>query len=134
MTSKESFERLREVEARLKKWDTLEERDALEKEREQAVRDLIPEIGVKCTICYYSDYRAATVTQVLTERKVAVRLNVTKCLDYFAGNYEILPKLEGAERIFTKRRNGLWIAEGNLSKDGVRLALHYQRHYINPEY
>lgn len=134
MTSKESFERLREVEARLKKWDTLEERDALDKERGQAIRNLVPEVGLKCTICYYSDYRAATVTQVLAERKVAVRFNVTKCLDYFAGDYEILPELEGEEWIFTKRSNGKWIAEDQLSKDGVRLAIHYQRHYINPEY
>lgn len=134
MTSKESFKRLREAEARLKKWDTLKERDALDEERCQAIRNLVPEVGLKCTICYYSDYRAATVTQVLTERKVAVRFNKTKCLDYFAGDYEILPELEGEERIFTKRSNGKWIAEGQLSKDGVRLALHYQRHYINPEY
>lgn len=134
MTSKESFERLREIEARLKKWDTLKERDALDEERSQAIRNLVPEVGLKCTICYYSDYRAATVTQVFTERKVAVRFNVTKCLDYFAGDYEILPELRGEDQIFTKRSNGKWIAEGQLSKDGVRLVLHYQRHYINPEY
>lgn len=78
MTSKESFERLHEIEARLKKWDTLEERDALDEERGQAIRNLVPEVGLKCTICYYSDYRAATVTQVLAERKVAVRFNKVK--------------------------------------------------------
>lgn len=134
MTSKESFERLREIEAKLKNWDTLEEREILEKERELAVRNLVPEVGVKCTIVYYSDYRAATVTQVLTDHKIAVRFNATNCKDYFAGNYEILPELEGGEKIFTKRRNGKWIAEGQECRDGVRLALHYQRHYINPEY
>lgn len=134
MTSKESFEKLREAKARMKNWDTLAERDALEEEWKQAIRNLVPEVGVKCTIVYYSDYRAATVTTVLSERKVAVRFNNTKCLDYFAGEYEILPELEGEERIFTKRSNGKWIAEGQLSRDGVRLALHYQRHYINPEY
>ena len=134
MTSKESFERLREVEARLKDWSTLEERDALEKEHDQAIRELVPDVGVKCTIVYYSDYRAATITQVLTSHKIAVRFNATNCIDYFGGRYEILPELEGEERIFIKRRNGKWIADGHLSKDGVRLALHYQRHYIDPSF
>ena len=82
MTSKESFDELHEIEARLKNWETLEERDEMEKEREQAIKDLVPEVGLKCTICYYSDYRAATVTEVITARKVAVRFNATKCLDY----------------------------------------------------
>lgn len=134
MTSKESFENLRQAEERKKHWNTMSERDELEKVREQAIKDLVPEVGVKCTICYYSDYRAATVTQVITDRKVAVRFNETKCLDYYGGKYEILPELEGGERIFTKRRNSLWIAEKHESKDGVRLVLHYQRHYIDPSF
>ena len=134
MTSKESFDKLHEIEVRMKNCETLEERDEMEKEREQAIKNLVPEVGLKCTIVYYSDYRAATVTQVLTGRKIAVRFNATNCVDYFAGNYDILPELEGGEKIFTKRRNGKWIAEGQECRDGVRLALHYQRHYINPEY
>lgn len=98
MTSKESFDELHEIEARLKNWETLEERDEMEKEREQAIKDLVPEVGLKCTICYYSDYRAATVTEVITARKVAVRFNATKCLDYYAGRYNILPELEGGTK------------------------------------
>ena len=134
MTSKESFDKLHEIESRLKEWETLEERDEMEKEREQAIKDLVPEVGLKCTICYYSDYRAATVTEVITARKVAVRFNATKCLDYYAGRYNILPELEGGTKIFTKRSNGKWIQEGQYSCDGVRLALHYQRHYIDPHF
>lgn len=134
MTSKESFDKLHEIESRLKEWETLEERDEMEKEREQAIKDLVPEVGLKCTICYYSDYRAATVTEVITARKVAVRFNATKCLDYYAGRYNILPELEGGTKIFTKRSNGKWIQEGQYSRDGVRLALHYQRHYIDPHF
>ena len=34
MTSKESFDNLHEIESRLKEWETLEERDEMEKERE----------------------------------------------------------------------------------------------------
>ena len=32
--------------------------------------------------------------------------------------------------MFTKRRNGYWVAEGQPYKDGVLLMLHYQNHYI----
>ena len=134
MTSKESFDKLHEIESRLKNWDTFEERDEMEKEREQAIKDLVPEVGLKCTICYYSDYRAATVTDVISARKVAVRFNATECIDYYAGRYNILPELEGGAKIFTKRSNGKWIQEGQYSRDGVRLVLHYQRHYIDPEF
>ena len=134
MTSKESFDELHEIEARLKNWETLEERDEMEKEREQAIKNLVPEVGLKCTICYYSDYRAATVTEVISARKVAVRFNVTKCIDYYAGRYDILPELEGGTKIFTKRSNGKWIQEGQYSRDGVRLMLHYQSHYIDPHF
>ena len=134
MTSKESFDKLHEIESRLKNWDTFEERDEMEKERKQAIKDLVPEVGLKCTICYYSDYRAATVTDVISTRKVAVRFNATECIDYYAGRYNILPELEGGTKIFTKRSNGKWIQEGQYSRDGVRLVLHYQRHYIDPEF
>lgn len=135
ITSKESFEQLRKIEVLIShERDYFKKQSLRDNELRQAIRNLIPEIGMQCTICYYSDYRASTVTQVITDHKVAVRFNETKCLDYYGGEYEILPELEGGERIFTKRRNGLWIAEKHGSKDGVRLALHYQRHYIDPEF
>lgn len=40
MTSKESFDKLHEIEVRMKNWETLEERDEMEKEREQAIKTL----------------------------------------------------------------------------------------------
>lgn len=47
---------------------------------------------------------------------------------------EILPELEEhkEEEIFTKRSNGIWVEEGQSCKDGVRLSLLWQRHYIGP--
>lgn len=102
---------------------------------EQARHALIPYVGLPCTIVYYSDYRAATVSRIITDKKIAVRHNLVKCIDYFAGTYEILPELdEHEEEIFTKRSNGLWCMEGQASRDGVLLMLHYQRHYIDPHY
>lgn len=102
--------------------------------RLQAIKNLVPKLGLGCTICYYSDKRAATVTKIVSPCKIEVTFNQTKCIDYYAGEYEILPELEGDAKVFTKRRNGYWVAEGQSYKDGVLLMLHYQNHYIDPSF
>ncbi len=102
----------------------------------EATKAIVPEVGIGVTIRYWSDRRAATVTRVITPRKIAVKHNKTICKDYFGGEYEILPELDEVfeEQIFTKRSNGLWVAEGQKSKDGVKLSLLYQSHYIDPSF
>lgn len=136
MTSEESFAILKEIESQ--EWDRKmnpsDWRDLKAKERDEAIKNLIPCVGLGCTICYYSDRRAATVTKVISPCKIEVMFNQTKCLDYFASEYEILPELKGAPEVFTKRRNGYWVAEGQSYKDGVILMLHYQNHYIDPTF
>lgn len=109
--------------------------EKLEEEWLSVVRGMIPEVGIPCTIVYFSDYRAATVVEVSEDKKkVGVRFNETKCNDWYAGDYEILPELYGSVQYFTHRRNGRWIMEGHQVRDGVALALHYQSHYIDPHY
>lgn len=134
--AKESFAVLRGIEN--KKWDGKssysEWKVQIEKERTHAIKNLVPYVGLGCTICYYSDRRAATVTKIISPCKIEVRFNRTKCIDYYAGEYEILPELEGGSKVFTKRRNGYWVAEGQPYKDGVLLMLHYQNHYIDPTF
>ncbi len=100
----------------------------------QAVRGIVPKIGLPGTIVFWSDYRAVTVTRIISHNKIAVRYNETKCNDYYSGDYEILPELKGGEEIFTKRRNGKWAMEGLSVNDSCVLALHYQRHYIYPTF
>lgn len=137
LTSKESFAILHEIEKRecpsdeknFFKW-----RQEKDKERMEAIKNLIPELGLGCTICYYSDKRAATVTKIISPCKIEVTCNQTRCIDYYDGKYEILPELEGEEKVFTKRRNGYWVMEGQPYKDGVLLMLHYQSHYIYPSF
>ncbi len=100
----------------------------------EAILALIPRVGLPCTMYFYTDRRAATVVNVINPNKVAVRFNQVKCINYYAGDYKILTELEGGEFVFTKRSNGKWILEGQHSKDGVRLLLHYQDHYIDPHF
>ena len=136
LTSKESFAILREIESRkcpdgVKYSEWREERDRQETE---AIKNLIPEIGLGCTVCYCFDRRAATVTKIISPCKIEVTFNQTECIDYYAGDYRILPTLEGGAKVFTKRRNGRWVADGQSYKDGVLLMLHYQSHYIDPHF
>lgn len=136
ITSKESFTILREIESRkcpdgVKYSEWRAERDRL---RTEAIRNLVPEAGLGCTVCYYSDRRAATITKVISPCKIEVTFNQTECIDYYAGDYKILPELEGVAKVFTKRRNGFWVAEGQSYKYGVLLMLHYQSHYIDPSF
>lgn len=67
LTSKESFAILHKIEnekyptdgsIKLSDWC-----DQMQKARLEAIKDLVPEVGLGCTICYYSDKRAATVTK-----------------------------------------------------------------------
>ena len=110
-------------------------RDEIEKRMYSVIRGIVPEVGIPCTIVYFSDYRAATVVEVSEDKKkVGVRFNETKCNDWYAGDYEILPELYDSVQFFTHRRNGQWVMEGQPVSDGVVLALHYQSHYIDPHY
>lgn len=118
----------------LNEYDT-EEQDKLEEKWMALLRGIVPEVGIPCTIVYYSDYRAATVVEVNEKKnRIGVRFNKTECKDWYAGNYEILPELYGEVQYFTHRKKGQWIMEGHQVRDGVALALHYQRHYIDPHF
>lgn len=111
------------------------EEDRLEAKWLSVVRGIIPEVGIPCTIVYFSDYRAATVVEVSEDKKtVGVRFNETNCKDWYAGYYEVLQELYGEVEYFTHRKNGQWVMVGHQVMDGVKLALHYQRHYIDPEF
>lgn len=111
-------------------------KETQKKKINEARKNLIPEVGTPGTAIYYSDYRAVTVVRIVSPCKVVVKHNKVVCKDYFASDYEILSELNDnlGEDVFTKRRNGIWCMEGQSTKDGVLLALHYQRHHIDPSY
>lgn len=154
MTTEESFAQLEAIENEknpydmtLEEWRTFtpEQKDARyelqikwKEEHDarvlKAILAIVPKVGLPCTVCYWSDKRAATVTRIISPRKIEVTHNEVKCLDYYAGDYEILPDLDGHVDVFTKRRNGRWCMEGQSMKDSVQLMLHYQRHYIDPSF
>lgn len=154
MTTKESFAALEAIKAEKnpyqltpEEWRTFtpEQKDARYKQQREwenghdaryleAVHNIIPEVGLGCTILYWSDKRAATVTRIISPTMIEVTHNRVKCLDYYAGEYKILPELDERTSIFTKRKNGEWIMKGHKINDGCVLTLVYQDHYIAPSF
>ena len=113
----------------------------------------IIKIGTPCTVYYYSDRRAATVTRIdyykdnrkdaagnLIPKRIGVNLNDdVVCKDYYAGEYEVHPitdpeQMKLVKYFFTKRRNHCWVSEGSEMHDGLTLGIGYWDHYIDPSF
>lgn len=110
LTSEESFAILHEIEKRecpSNEKDFFKWRQEKDKERMEAIKNLVPKLGLGCTVCYYSDKRAATVTQIVSPCKIEVTFNQTKCIDYYAGEYEILPDLKAVQKYSLKEETDI---------------------------
>jgi hypothetical protein len=142
MTPAETYRRYEEIRDRLEAGGlSYDERKDLDKQWHEAILGIIPEVGRGCTICYWSDKRAATITKVEytkdgKPKAVVVTHNKVICKDWFADEYEILPELQdGWTDRFTLRRNGRWYMDGQeTSPNSVVLMLHYQAHSIDPSF
>lgn len=94
-------------------------------------------VGMGATLNLYSDSRAMTITDVISPKEIVVSENETKCIDYFAGSYEILEGLKNYmyKSTFTLRRNGTWVEKGARKETGcVTLTVGFRRHYIDPSF
>lgn len=99
-------------------WD---EYHALDKKRDLMRRQTIPEVGMPCTVIFYSDRSSAVVTAVRGKAKKEV--DVKMCGIY------------SGTKTYTYRRNGLWVQKGTSSRDwGTLLALGFQEDYRDPEF
>lgn len=80
---------------------------------------LIPEVGMPCTVIYYSDRSAGTIINVPSPKTIVVQQD---------GLYH-------GRKVFTYRRNGHWVEKGTTSKDwGTLCALGYRSDYYDMEY
>ena len=96
-------------------------RHALEEERDMMERQTIPEVGMPCTVIFYSDRSSAEVIAVRGKTKKEV--DVKMC-----GLYSGI-------KTFTYRRNGHWIQKGTTSRDwGTILGVGYQEDYYDMEF
>jgi hypothetical protein len=92
-------------------------------------------VGLGATMNLWSDRRAMTIVKVVTPKKIIVQENDTKCIDYYAGTYEILDSLIERYHTFTLRRNGKWVEEGQPKQYGsVTLTVGFRHHFIDPSF
>lgn len=80
---------------------------------------LIPEVGMPCTVIYYSDRSAGTIIEVPSPKTIVVQQD---------GLYH-------GVKVFTFRKNGHWVQKGTTSRDwGTLCALGYRSDYYDMEY
>lgn len=93
-----------------------------------------PEVGMGATIVMYSDRYAATITYVgkkgalvIVKRDHAKRTDdngMSECQ-----SYEYSPDKDAGPRIFTLRKSGRWVEQGQPSKNGTGLSIGRRREY-----
>lgn len=82
-----------------------------------AVKNLVPYVGLNCSIKAYTDSYACVITKVITPNKVEVSLK-----------YGTM-----STEVYSRRKNGGWYTYGvNLKDYPCRLILNSTHHYIDP--
>ena len=82
----------------------------------EARKNLIPYVGLKCSIRAYTDSYACVITKVITPNKVEVSLKYG----------------EMSTEVYSRRKNGGWYSFGvNLKDYPCRLILNSTHHYID---
>lgn len=103
----------------------------------EAARNLIPYVGLKCSIRAYTDSYACIITKVITPNKVEVMHLKYDTLDYYAGKYKIYDEVEeimGTE-VYSRRKDGCWYTFGERVEDHpCRLRLNSTHHFIDPNF
>lgn len=96
---------------------------------------IIPVVGMPCCEVMYTDRYPYTVTEVISEKKILVKPNEYKTLDYYGEEYEIGAVAKDTPgEVFTKRRNGRWVRHGSDSHNGPALALNTHAMRIDPSF
>ena len=82
----------------------------------EARKNLVPYVGLNCSIKAYTDSYACVITKVITPNKVEVSLK-----------YEMM-----STEVYSRRKNGGWYTYGvNLKDYPCRLILNSTHHYID---
>lgn len=78
-----------------------------------------PEVGMGCTLLMWTDRRAATITEVVSKRKIGIVFDEAIRTDGGGitenQHYRYEPG-KGETEYYTLRRNGRWVREGESAK------------------
>lgn len=95
-----------------------------------------PKVGDGATICGWTDRHAATIVEVSKSGKaVAVQYDHAKRTDANgmseSQTYEYSANPEGRKEVYTLRKNGAWVKQGEPLKDGGRISIGARNSYYD---
>lgn len=101
----------------------------------EARKNLIPYVGLKCSIKAYTDSYACVITKVISPSKVEVMHLKYDIEDFYGCKYKVHDEINkgmGTE-VYSRRKNGGWYTYGvNLKDYPCRLNLNSIYHHIDP--
>ena len=103
----------------------------------EAQRNIVPYVGLKCSIKAYTDSYACVITKVISPDKVEVMHLEYDTVDYYGGEYKIYDKVDKnmPAEIYSRRKNGEWYTFGqDIKHYPCRLRLNSTHHFIDPSF
>lgn len=93
------------------------------------------EIGMGVTECLWSDRHAWEIIAIKDDRHITIRRMGYKCLDYFAGDYELFSDPNGRViNLFKTQKNGWRQRIGRNGLGDTRFAVGYASEYRDPTF
>ena len=103
----------------------------------EAQRNIVPYVGLKCSIKAYTDSYVCVITKVISPNKVEVMHLEYDTVDYYGGEYKIYDKVDKnmPAEIYSRRKNGEWYTFGqDIKHYPCRLRLNSTHHFIDPNF
>jgi len=96
----------------------------------------VPEVGMGATILCWSDRHAATIVKVYTPKKIGIKQDKATRVDKngmtdSGQHYEYSPVDSNPEEVYTLRKNGRWVKQGETATGGGNLAIGYRDEYYD---
>ena len=94
------------------------------------------EIGMGVTKCMWSDCHAYEIIAIKDDRHITVRRMGHKCLDYYAGDWEVWsdPTQTDIINLFKTKNNGWRERIGKNGLGDTRFAVGYAKEYEDPSF
>ena len=103
----------------------------------EAQRNIVPYVGLKCSIKAYTDSYACVITKVISPNKVEVMHLEYDTVDFYGGEYKIYDKVDKnmPAEVYSRRKNGEWYTFGqDIKHYPCRLRLISTLHFIDPSF
>lgn len=95
-----------------------------------------PKVGMGATINMHSDRYAVTIVEVVSPSRIVVQHDRSKLIggsrQSESQEYEFTPNPKGEKKVFSKRKNGLWIESGHERGSGTSLTIGVRDEYYDP--